>query len=62
MTSTISILLNSGRQWFEQKKHDYIHKYNGSIIGGFKKLQDEGAIEVDDLRSYSWLFAASWYG
>jgi 1,4-alpha-glucan branching enzyme len=34
------------QQWFEQKKHDYIHKYNGSIIGGFKKLQDEGAIEV----------------
>ncbi len=32
--------------WYDNKKNDFIHRYNGSLIEGFRKLQDSGAIEV----------------
>jgi 1,4-alpha-glucan branching enzyme len=34
------------QEWYKARKIDFIEKYNSSIIGGLKKLQDEGAIEV----------------
>lgn len=32
--------------WYKRRKDEYLHRYNKSIIGGFKKLQDAGLIEV----------------
>lgn len=34
------------RQWYEDRKHDFVHKYDKSVVGGLRKLQDAGAIEV----------------
>lgn len=33
-------------EWFEARKHNFIHRYNSSIVGALKTLQDEGAIEI----------------
>lgn len=32
--------------WYAQKREEYLHRYNKSIVGGMKKLQDAGVIEV----------------
>ncbi len=32
--------------WYATRREEYLHRYNKSIVGGFKKLQDEGIIEV----------------
>ncbi len=34
------------QKWYSDRKNDFIHRYNSSIIGGLKKLQDEGAVEI----------------
>ncbi len=34
------------KQWYSDRLNDFVHKYNHSIIGAFRKLQDEGAIEI----------------
>ena len=34
------------KEWYEARKNDYIHKYNYSVIGGFRDLQDKGAVEI----------------
>lgn len=34
------------QQWYEERLNNFIHRYDTSIIGAFKKLQDEGAIEI----------------
>ena len=34
------------RQWYSDRKRDYIEKYDKSIVRALKRLQDEGAIEV----------------
>lgn len=34
------------QEWYEARKNNFIHKYRSSIIGGFKALQDEGAVEI----------------
>lgn len=33
-------------EWYTNRKSDFIHKYDKSIIGGLKELQDAGAIEI----------------
>ncbi|MGE5480384.1 MAG: 1,4-alpha-glucan branching protein domain-containing protein [Chloroflexota bacterium] len=33
-------------QWYEDRKSDFINRYDRSIIGALRKLQDEGAIEI----------------
>ena len=32
--------------WYEERKNDYINKYNCSIINAFRELQDKGCIEI----------------
>jgi len=32
--------------WYTQRKDEFLHRYNKSVVGGFKKLQDAGIIEV----------------
>jgi 1,4-alpha-glucan branching enzyme len=32
--------------WYMRRKDEYLHRYNKSIVSGFKKLQDAGTIEV----------------
>ncbi|MDR0927408.1 MAG: DUF1957 domain-containing protein [Ignavibacteria bacterium] len=32
--------------WYTARKNDFINKYNKSVIGGLRELQDKGAIEI----------------
>lgn len=32
--------------WFTNRKNDFLHKYDSSVIKGLKDLQDKGAIEI----------------
>lgn len=34
------------QEWYTARKSDFLEKYNSSIIGALKKLQNEGAIEI----------------
>ncbi|TAL71103.1 MAG: DUF1957 domain-containing protein [Bacteroidetes bacterium] len=34
------------QKWYDDRKSNFIYSYHSSIVGAFKKLQDEGAIEV----------------
>lgn len=34
------------QKWFSDRKNDFINRYNSSIVGGLRKLQDAGAIEI----------------
>jgi len=34
------------QDWYEQRKNDFLNKYNASIITAFKELQDKGAVEI----------------
>lgn len=33
-------------EWYENRKNDYIYKYNSSIVGALKALQDAGMLEI----------------
>lgn len=34
------------QNWYEQRKNDFLNKYNASIITAFRELQDKGALEI----------------
>ncbi len=34
------------QKWYDDRKNNFIYNYKSSVIGAFKKLQDEGAIEI----------------
>lgn len=34
------------QNWYSERLNDYLTKYDSSIIGAFKKLQDEGVVEI----------------
>ncbi|MBI5325565.1 MAG: DUF1957 domain-containing protein [Ignavibacteriae bacterium] len=34
------------QKWYDDRKSNFIYNYNSSIIGAFKKLQDDGAVEI----------------
>ena len=33
-------------EWYQNRKNDFIYKYDKSVIKGFRELQDKGAIEI----------------
>jgi 1,4-alpha-glucan branching enzyme len=34
------------QNWYETRKQEYLNRYNKSIVGALKELQDKGAIEI----------------